>query len=168
MCSGIFRCSHLQRSYRASGKSSVCVQEPVRSIEAGWEVGIDHTQSGECAFFLDAHLSWSFRLVSGPGLSGPHNCIAENRSYSNVSRDGIFGAVFLLYKLWMDAEGANNVAKSFAEFASRKAIQRQFGPGGYQVAANISDSDCDVLARSMTGVSSSSYIKGPPAGPTRV
>jgi hypothetical protein len=62
----------------------------------------------------------------------------------------------------MDAEGANNVAKSFTEFASRKAIQRQFGHGGYQVAANISDSDCDVLARSMTGVSSSSYIKGPP------
>src|SRR6266566_200000 len=80
MCSGIFRCSHLQRSYRASGKSSVCVQEPVRNIEAGWEVSIDHAQSGECPFFLDAHLSWSFRLVSGPGLSGPHHCIAENRS----------------------------------------------------------------------------------------
>src|SRR5215468_902819 len=131
MCSGIFRCSHLQRSYRASGKSAVCVQEFVRSIKAGREVGIDHAQSGECAFFLDAHLSWSFRLVSGPGLSGAHNRIAAHRSYSNVSRDRIFGAVFLLYKLRMDAESASNVAKSVAEFASRKAIQRQFGHGGY-------------------------------------
>src|SRR5262249_33045561 len=120
-----------QRSYRASGKSVVCVQESVRSIETGREVGIDDAQSGECAFFLDAHLSWSFRVVSGPGLSGPHNCIAENRSYSNVSRDGIFRAVFLLYKLRMDAESANHVAKSFAEFASRKAIQRQLGHGDH-------------------------------------
>jgi hypothetical protein len=31
----------------------------------------------------------------------------------------------------MDAEGANNVAKSFAEFASRKAIQRQLGHGDH-------------------------------------
>src|SRR5215469_14767766 len=72
----------------------------------------------------------------------------------NVSRDGFFRAAFLLYKLRMDAESANNVAKSFTEFASRKAIQRQFGHSGYQVAANISDSDCDV------GVSSSSLYQG--------
>src|SRR5262249_38660110 len=82
-------------------------------------------------------------------VSGPHNCIAENRSYSNVSRDGFFRAAFLLYKLRMDAESANNVAKSFTEFASRKAIQRQFGHGGYQVAGNISARHCD------RGVSSS-------------
>src|SRR5215471_20339796 len=131
MCFGIFRCSHLQRSYRAFGKSPVCVQESVRSVEAGREVDIDDAQSGERAFFLDAHLSRPFRLVSGTGLSGSHNRIAENRSYSNVSRDRIFRAVFLLYRLWMDAESANNVAKSFAEFASRKAIQRQFGHGDY-------------------------------------
>src|SRR5713226_10152604 len=112
MRSGIFRCSHLQRSYRASGKSAVRVQELVRSVETGREVGIDDAQSGECTLFLDAHLPRSIRVVSGTGLSGPYNRIAAHRSYSNVSRDRIFGTVFLLYKLWMDAEGANDVAKS--------------------------------------------------------
>ena len=131
MCSGIFRCSRLQRSYRALGKSAVCVQESVHSAEAGREVSIDDAQSGESAFFLNAHLSGSFRVVSGTGLSGPYNRIAAHRSYPNMSRDRIFGAVFLLYKLRMDAESANNVAKSFAEFTSRKAIQRQFGHDGH-------------------------------------
>src|SRR5215470_1711506 len=115
MRSGTFRCNHLQRSYRASGKSAVRVQESVRSVEAGREVGIDDAQSGEYTLFLDTHLSRSFRVVSGTGLSGSYNRIAAHRSYPNVSRDRIFGTVFLLYKLRMDAEGANDVAKSFAE-----------------------------------------------------
>src|SRR6516225_5918087 len=131
MRSRIFRCSHLRRSYRAPGKSTLRVQKSVRSVATGREVGIDDAQSGECTLFPDAHLSRSFRVVSGTGLSGPYNRIAAHRSYPNVSRDRIFGTVFLLYKLRMDAEDANDVAKSFAEFTSRKAIQRQFGHDGH-------------------------------------
>src|SRR5262245_43100858 len=131
MRSRIFRCSHLQRSYRASRKSAVRVQESVRRLETGREVGIDDAQSGECTLFLDTHLSRSFRVVSGTGLSSPYNRITAHRSYPNVSRDSIFGTVFLLYKLWMDAEGANDVAKSVAKFASRKIIQRQLRHGSH-------------------------------------
>jgi hypothetical protein len=50
----------------------------IRSVEAGQEVGINDAQSGERAFFLDAHLSRSFRVISGTGLSDPHNRIAKN------------------------------------------------------------------------------------------
>ena len=111
---GIFRRSHLQRSYRASGKSAVRVQESVRGIETGRQVGIDDAQSGECTLFLDTHLSRPFCVVSGTGLSSPYQRIAAHRSYPNVSGDRIFRTAFLLYELWMDAEGANDVAKSVA------------------------------------------------------
>jgi hypothetical protein len=40
-----------------------------------------------------------------------------------MSRDRVFRTVFLLYKLRLDAESANNVAKGFTEFAPGKAVQ---------------------------------------------